>query len=89
MCDFRNIKKIQLIESGKELSIDETKIISMSDWERSYYNMDHGSTIEKGFYLIAFTGSFHKYYDGETWLGEGNNGFKVLEYEHVDCGWSK
>lgn len=84
MCDFRNIKKIKLIETNEIVNVsNNTKSINYSDYISN-------NILNIGFYHVCASGSFHIYFTGTKVLYENNdilhygNGFEVIDFEPLN-----
>lgn len=75
MCDFRIVEEIKFIDTGELIKIN---LIKQAHWQDGG-GVDNGNGIhvdwvtEPGFYSIAASGSYHMYYDGNKWFGEGED----------------
>ena len=73
MCDFRIIKRIELL-NGVAIDIDTIERIDFSDFINNNIS-------KEGLYSIIATGGFYSYFDGDKWLKEDTD-YIVIESEN-------
>lgn len=79
MCDFREIQEIRLFEEDLFVTIDEVKRCSHCPECFPEGMLAFSAVQEKGFYLIAASGSCHMYYTGTRWLREDQD-YEVTKF---------
>jgi hypothetical protein len=70
MCDFRDIKKIKLLEFNE--------VVEVNNFSLAPHN-DRSKAAAPGLYHFAATGSWCEYFDGSRWLKE-NQDYKVVDF---------